>query len=191
MEARAVVASVGISITLTAALSWLPAQAAQPSYTHIGLSYVNLDSHDRHIDGDGPRVDGSIAVHPKINLLGSFTQWNLDGRTERQDIQLGVGLHTPVRPNLDVEGQVFYENRDYHHGPRNNDGLGLRGGLRGIVGDRYELRAGLIARDMKRNSDLGVYGGAWYSIAGPISIGADLEVTDEQRIFGLGGRYNF
>lgn len=168
--------------------------AAGPSYNHLGISVADIELDDNDIDGDGFRIDGAFLVHPNIYLLGQYANWDLDGSLDREDFRGGVGLRAPLQANADVIGELFYENREYDSGrgrDRDDDGLGLRAGVRAAAARRVELEGGAIFYDLDHDDEFGLYGRAWYEIVTPFLVGADLELTDEQTILGLNGRFRF
>ncbi|MGD8430599.1 MAG: hypothetical protein PVH31_09330 [Ectothiorhodospiraceae bacterium] len=167
--------------------------AADLSYNHLGLGVGNIELDDSDADGTGFSVDGSFAIHPNAYLIGRYANWDLDG-PDREDFRVGGGLHTPLQSNVDLIGELFYENRDYDingRGDDDNDGLGLRGGVRAKAAPRLELDGGAVYYALDEDDAAGVWGEAWYDVTQPIQAGLQAELTDEESIISLGGRYRF
>lgn len=184
------------SIAIAAASAALVAGpvAAEPSYDHVGLGVGLIELDDSGRDGDGGVLDGSVSIGRNAYLLGRYASWDLDGGADREDWRLGGGLHAPLNRDIDLLGELFYENRELEPRrgrDRDNDGFGLRGGVRGTIGPGVTLGGGAVYYDLDDDEEVGLYGEAWVDVARNFQVGGDLELGDEQEIITVGGRLRF
>jgi len=167
---------------------------AQPSYDHIGLGAGLIELDDGNRDGEGLAVDGQFSIADNVYLLARYAVWDLDGGVDRDDLRLGGGLHAPVSERLDLVGELFYESRELElrgGRERDNDGLGLRGGVLGSLSDAVTVGGGVVYYDLDDDEEAGIYGEAWIDVARSVQVGGEAELGDEQDLITVGARLRF
>lgn len=167
---------------------------AEPSYDHVGLGVglIEIDRGDR--DGDGLVLDGQASIHPNFYLLGRFAGWGLDRGADRDDLRLGAGAHTELNRDVDVVGEVFYEDQELElRSGRDvdDDGFGLRGGVLAGVSPGVSVGGGVVYYDLDSDEDVAAYGEAWVDVASSVQVGGELELGDEQELITVGARLRF
>lgn len=121
-----------IALSMPAA-AFAAGNANSLSYNYLGgqVGYSSLDPDGHgHNDGLGLGVNGSAALLPKVNLVGSYSHGFLNG-SDLDLLSLGAGMHTQLSVDtnfrLDAFGTLTYEHIDIND---SDDGIGVRGGLR-------------------------------------------------------------
>lgn len=112
------------------------------SYNYLGgqLGYASLDPDGRsNNNGLGFGIDGSAALLPNLNLVGSYNHGFISG-SDLNLLSLGAGLHTLLTQDsnfrLDAFGTLTYEHIDIGG---SDDGIGIRGGLRAMFQPNLEV----------------------------------------------------
>lgn len=129
------------------------------SYSFIEGSYAFADLEG--VDGDGFGIRGSTELAPSIHVFSGLQNLGFDGGSDLDTLNIGVGLNWSLSDNADLVGGLSYERVDA--GP-SESGFGVSGGIRGRVGEFFELNAGVKYSDIGDLGDSFTYsaGARWY-----------------------------
>jgi len=164
------------------------------SYTYVDGSYVSTDiDKPLNVDGDGARVEGSLAITDRLFLLGDYTSQDLDFGLDLDQIGLGIGGRIPLSTGLDLVGSAAYLHSAWDAGPvdSEDDALRLGLGLRGLLTERLEFEGGVRYADLDVLDDLMVSLNGRYYVTSRLALGAGLDAGDDMSIWNLGVRYDF
>lgn len=175
---------------LMLALPALAAAADEPRYTYAELGYVNTDYDDIDVDGDGFRIGGSYALHRNVHLVAGYEDVGLDRGFDATAWNAGIGLNFPLRPGLDAVGRARYIDFELDTpggGDPDEDGYGLEGLVRAMIGPQLELNGGVRYVDIEDDETSLVIGGL-YEVAKNFAISAELDFGDDVTTLFIGGR---
>lgn len=196
-------------VSLAAASSASLAQASELSYTFFDFRYIANDVDatgsqnpvpvqtvtGNTEDGDGVAVSGSVAIGERFFVTGSYLSSIIDltgtvanplGVTGVEDnfdlvaTSIGFGYQRELKPNLDITGELVYDQADYDFGSfagenfdANDTGIGVRVGMRWNPLDALEVngyarhspigKIDLATRELESDTLVGV-GFVWYFI---------------------------
>lgn len=144
---------------------------------HAFASFSSLSLKDFEVDGVGVDVDGKVKVEP---------------------LTLGVGLHWPLSPSLDLVSGVSFERMKLTLSEPgfsvsdSESGYGISAGLRGRVGENLELTGNVKYLDIG-GSEMVFGAGARYYFTPAFAAGLDFTKYDDTdlTLFGLSVRYDF
>lgn len=171
----------------------LPAAAFavdEPRYTYAELGYVNTDYDDIDVDGDGFRLNGSYALHRNVHLVAGYEDVDLDRGFDASSWNAGIGLNFPLRPGLDAVGRARYIDFELDTpggGDPDEDGYGLEGLVRAMIGPQLEINGGVRYVDIEDDETSLVIGGL-YEVAKNFAISAEVDFGDDVTTFFIGGR---
>jgi hypothetical protein len=188
---------------------------AGPSWTYAELNYVTADSADPATGEDkwdGYGIEGSIEFfdvwHASLNLSSVDTGSNIVGDIDTTDFR--VGLHPAVTDSTDLYLELGYTSYDLDQGgPLDTPSeVILAAGIRSMLSDKVEVRAGLTYAQGDYDADSGFgsddytdsrfnVGGGYY-FTDNLSVDVDYTTVQDgmigsggQDIFELGVRWNF
>lgn len=164
------------------------------SYTYVEAGYVSTELDDdvfgTDIDGDGFSLQGAVAFTPHIHAYAEYINQDFDFDVSIDTWEIGVGANWPLAKNLDVIGRLGFANADAD--VVDEDGFALQAGLRGRLGERFELE-GLAhyvdLGDLDDNTSFRLTGRAFVTNAFAITAGAEFD--SDAAIWTIGGRYTF
>jgi hypothetical protein len=165
------------------------------SYNNIDLSYVDgqIDGGEGFdLDGDGFLLEGSVGLGERLFVLGSFGSLNLDG-AKLKPLSLGLGGHLPLGMSVDVVGALSFE-RLKLEGAGSESGWGASVGLRGKLGDSFELNGAIKHVDIGDfGSDMEFTVGGRYYFTDAFAVGVDFTKWDDLDLqtWGIALRYDF
>jgi hypothetical protein len=169
------------------AVAWA---ADEPRYTYAELGYVNTDFDDIDVDGDGFRFSASYALHRNVHLVAGYEDTDLDRGLDAQTWNAGIGLNFPLRPGLDAVGRARYIDFELDtpgRGDPDEDGYGLEGLVRAMIGAQLEINGGVRYVDIE-DDETSLVIGALYEVAKNFVISAELDFGDDVTTFFIGGR---
>lgn len=197
--------SLAVSAIAALALSG-PLMAADFSYNTIelGLYSESIDDPggDEGLDGSGMSLSGSWAFSPGVfgfaSLGGTEYEYRhlVDEDFRTGQFQLGLGFNVPLNEQLDLVTGVSLQRlrlEDEFQNALNEDGYGLKVGLRGLVGSRFEWTAGMNYVDFGRGiDDTSWIAGFRYHFTRSFAMGVDIGSTDKDQANALiGFRWDF
>lgn len=174
-----------------------PAMAGELSYSYIegGYQRVELDdSSGFQVDGDGYGIGGSIEVGESFHLFGDYATSDFDFGVDVDQYSLGVGYHTPLTKNLDGIFEIAYvrAEADVIGFSLDEDGYGASIGVRGMLGDRFELGGSVNYVDLGSGSDdTSVDGTARYYLTPAFAAGVSAGFADDVTTYGAALQWYF
>ena len=165
----------------------LPA-AADVSYNHVGVQYMNQDLDDYNCSQDGLSVYGSLDIDSGIFAQASLTDVGGNG-CGSTTVTGGAGYYTKFNPQFDVYGVLRVESISPDAGD-SDSGLVLAGGFRGFVRKQLETQVEL-SHHTVFDGETAISGTAayWFSsqLAGTMTLGFSSDATT----IAFGARMNF
>jgi len=170
-----------------------PAVAGDFSYNTLELGLIgdSIDdpNGDQGLDGSGMSVSGTWAFSPGLFGFASLSGTDYEYRNyDNQDftagqLQLGVGFNVPLTSQLDLVSGISMQRlrlEDQDNYTLNESGYGLKVGLRGLVGRRFEWTAGLNYVDYGDNKDDTFWNAGFrYYFTRMFAMGLDVGSTDK------------
>lgn len=186
----------GLVLTALAA----PAFAADISYNFIEVGYQEIDIDGGFvggfdIDGDGYGIGGAFELNENWFLGASYSNADFDFGVDYDELMLGVGYHVPISDNADFYGMFSYLTAEASadgFGSVDEDGYAATIGVRGMVGERFELNGSLAYVDFGSGSDSTAFGaGALYYFTDAVAAGFSIDIDDDVTAYGIGVRIYF
>ena len=186
----------GLILTVFAA----PAFAADISYNFIEVAYQEIDIDGGFfggfdVDGDGFGIGGAFELNENWFLGASYSKADFDFGVDYDELMLGVGYHVPISDNADFYGMFSYLTAEASadgFGSVDEDGYAATIGVRGMVGERFELNGSLAYVDFGNGGDSTAFGaGALYYFTNAIAAGFSIDIDDDVTAYGIGVRVYF
>lgn len=174
-----------------------PVLAEAPSYNYATLSWQSADLDDDFfdVDGDGFGISGSFEIGQNWHVVGGYSSIGFDFGVDLNVLEVGAGWHNDISPNASFYANALWVNAEVEasgFGSADESGFGVDIGLRGNIGDRFELEAGLGYRDLGDGADGTSFGGAgWYKFNDQFAVGLGIEIDEDVNSYGIGGRFYF
>ena len=186
-------------IGAVAALLAGPALADGFSYNNIEASFISTEIEDIEpgvdLEGDGFGISGSVEFGPTIHGFASVSGTEYEDVIDVGALSLGLGFNTSLAPALDLVTGISYERLKVEFddfGGNREEGVGLSAGLRGRVGDRLELSAGLKYNYFDEDvDDTTIVAGGRYYFSRAFAVGLDYSENDDGDTWALAFRYDF
>jgi hypothetical protein len=188
--------SCGLTLLLFAA----PTFAADISYNFIEAGYQEIDVDGGFvggldIDGDGYGVGGSFELNENWFIAASYSKANFDFGVDLDQLMLGTGYHVPISDNADFYGMFSFINAEASvdgGGSVDEDGYAATIGLRGMIGERFELNGSLAYVDLGNGGDTFAFGaGALYNFSDAFAAGVSIDIDEDVTAYGVGFRVYF
>ena len=185
---------------LTLLLFTTPAFTADISYNFVEAGYQEIDIDGGlfgglDIDGDGYGVGGSFELNENWFVAASYSSADFDFGVDVDELMLGTGYHVAISDNADFYGMFSYltaEASTDGFGSVDEDGYAATIGLRGMIGDRFELNGSLAYVDFGNGGDTTAFGaGALYNFSDVFAAGLSIDVDDDVTAYGIGFRVYF
>ena len=186
----------GLALLLIAA----PTMAADISYNFIEAGYQEIDIDGGlfgglDIDGDGYGVGGSFELNENWFVADSYSKADFDFGVDFDQLMLGGGYHVPISDNADFYGMFSYisvEASASGAGSADEDGYAAEIGLRGMIGERFELNGSLAYIDYGDGGDTTAFGaGALYNFSDVFAAGFSIDIDEDITAYGIGIRVYF
>jgi hypothetical protein len=182
-----------------AALLSGPVLAEGFSYNNLELGFIDTEIEDIEpgidAEGDGLAISGSVEFGPTIFGFGSLSSVEYEDELDVGNLSLGLGFSHSLAPQLDLYSGVSYERVKVELDGVDDlveEGYGLTAGLRGRVGDRLELNAGLKYADFAEDlNDTTIVLGGRYYFSRNFAAGLDYTENDDGDTWILALRYDF
>lgn len=172
-----------------------PAVAADFSYNFAQVGYQKVDIDGASDDADGLALSGSFEVGENVFISAGYSQldWDEFGfDTELDTLSVGVGYHVDISDTLDFYGALSAVRVDASVaglGSTDESGFGASIGLRGMIGDSFELTGSIGYSDVGDFGDNTVFGaGMLYNVTDNFSVGFFVELDDDATGYGGGIR---
>ena len=149
-------------------------------YNFIELSYSNAEYDNQNTDGDGLGISASFAVSNNLHIFGGW--------------KAGGGINMPISKLMDVVVQGFYQTTKIGlpgGGSVDNDGLGLRAGVRVGANQWVELFGGLTYADLDSGNETTLDAGFLFNLSDAFAVGVSGAWDDEFSIWSINGRLYF
>lgn len=186
----------GLTLLLLAA----PTFAADISYNFIGAEYQEIDIDSGFlggfdIDGDGYGIEGSFELNENWFIGASYSKADFDFGVDLDQLMLGAGYHVPITNNADFYGMFSYVSAEASidgFDSIDEDGYAATIGLRGMIGERFELNGSLAYVDLGNGGDSTSFGGgALYNFSDAFAAGFSVGIDDDVTTYGIGLRVYF
>lgn len=172
-----------------------PALAGDLSYNYLELGYQRIDVDDINVDGDGFVLGGSFEVGEDWFIAASYGTAELDFGVDFDQLEAGVGYHMDMSPNADFFAKLSYVSVEASvpgFGSADDDGFGVRIGVRGMVSEQVELSGSIGYVDLSDSGDNTSFGAAaLYSFTDAFALGFVVDLDDDVTAYGLVGRFYF
>jgi len=177
-----------------------PTFAADISYNFIEASYQEIDIDGGafggfNVDGNGYGLGGAFEINENWFIGASYSKADFDFGVDYDEIMLGAGYHVPISDNADFYGMFSYVSAEVSadgFGSADDDGYAATIGLRGMVGERFELNGSLAYVDFGNGGDTTAFGaGALYNFTDALAAGVSISIDDDVTSYGIGLRFYF
>jgi len=186
-----------IGVLFAAAALALPMAAqAEFDYTYLEAGYQRFNPDNFSEDADGLGIRGSAGLSRNLNITGEWSR--VDFNNSSADLEtwaVGLGLHAPINPQVDVVGNISYIENTVDLGGGlggfaiDDNGYRADVGLRGQITPAFELDGGIRYVDIEDNNTSGYLRGLIGS--SQIRLLLEVESGDNGDQFLIGGRYDF
>jgi len=167
-----------------------------PRYTYGELGYSQIDFDNFSEDADVVSADGSLAVSDLIYLIASYSYGTIDASgfdVDLTTVNAGAGLHFPLNQTIDFVADLSYiwaEIDADNFSSQDDDGFGLRAGLRAMLTPQFELNGGGTYVDVS-DDETALYVGAVYNFTDMFAVTGNVTVGDNATSYGIGMRLYF
>ncbi|MEJ2298719.1 MAG: outer membrane beta-barrel protein [Woeseiaceae bacterium] len=177
----------------------VPSFAADFNYNYFQAGYQEIDIDGLFsgfdVDGDGYFVGGSIELTDHWFVAGGYSSADFDVGLELDQLSIGAGYHVPLNNNVDFYGLLSFERAEASasgFGSEDENGYGAEIGIRGMIGDRFELNGSLHYVDLGDGADSTGFGtGLLYNFSNVFAAGLALDFDEDDKALGLGFRVYF
>jgi hypothetical protein len=134
---------------LLACLVGLPCAAYADGFQYTYLDAGYIDSRGTlglfDADGNGFGVGGAYAFNRTVNAFADYSNQHFSGGLDGSSYDFGVGGHWAIQKDLDFLAGLswVHANVDTAFGSANDNGLGVRAGVRYRYNNKLELQGGI------------------------------------------------
>lgn len=174
--------------------SFALAQGNDFDYNYLEASYHRADFDNLNADGDGFGLSGSIALSNNFHVFGGYAGQEIDSSADADGWNIGVGLNTSLTSLMDLLVQVSYQTTEVNSpvvGRTDNDGYGLRAGVRVGANEWIEVFGGLSYFDLDSGNETALDGGFLLNISQAFAVGVSGRWDDDVSVISLNGRLYF
>jgi hypothetical protein len=167
-----------------------------PRYTFGEIGYARVDFDNFNEDADVFGANGSLAISDRIYLIASYSDGSIDASGFDVDLktaEAGAGLHFPLNDKVDfiVDASYIWAEVDADNfNSQDDDGYGIRVGLRAMLTPQFELNGGGTYADVT-DDETAAYVGVVYNFTDMFAITGDVSVGDDATSYGVGMRLYF
>ena len=170
----------------------LAALADDMSYSYVDLDYVSSD-----IEGapsaDGFGLRGSVGFAENWFVFGEYSNQDLAG-VDIDQFAVGLGGHYGLTNEMDLVGRIGYVDAEASAGgiSISVDGYLVSAGLRGQIGDAFELEGRAEYTDFGNNGDdTALVIAGRYFFTDQFALGAEFSTSDDVDTYLVGIRWSF
>lgn len=181
-----------------AALLSGPALADGFSYNNVEARFISTEIEEVEpgvdLEGDGFSISGSVEFGSSIHGFGTLGATEYEDSIDVGTLSAGLGFNHALAPALDLVTGVSYERLKFEGGGTRviEEGVGLHAGLRGRVGDKVELAAGLKYVNFgDALDDTTLMAGGRYYFSRNFALGLDYSENDDGDTWIVALRYDF
>jgi hypothetical protein len=167
---------------------------AEMNYTNFEVSFIDVELDSAGVDGDGFELAGAYELNDQIHVFGEWQDQSLDFGIDGRSLELGAGYTHSFSNTLDFVGTLSYVDVEVKLGSQtaDDDGLALGGGIRTLIGESFQVDAGLKYVDFdEQGSDTGFSFGGRYYFTDSMAVGASADFNDNADTLRLGFRWEF
>jgi len=163
------------------------AMADNPSFDNIEIGYVNFDF-GGGLDPDGFELKGSKQISDNFYIAGDYADTSINGR-DLSVTTFGVGYKNDFSDTSSFFVELDYANFDGEGG--DEDGFELTLGVRSMLTDKFEIKAGIEYLDIDNDDITSLFLGGAYDVTDSVAIYADYKYESDLSRYGVGVRFNF
>ena len=181
-------------VILVAFSASVSAQGSNYNYLQGSYGRVDLDDSVLDVDGDGLGLSGSFEIDENFHIFGEYQTAEMNFGIDLEIMEIGVGYHTNVSPNMDVYANLAYIDieADAGIGSADDSGFSLGIGLRGAVSEAVELYGGLDYIDFdESDSETRANAGFLLSLTETLGVGLKATLWDDVNVFQVNARLYF
>jgi len=173
------------------------AQYKQPPgfrYSFIEGSYSKATYDNLARDGDGLGVSASIAVSDHFHVFGGYAGADLGDSVDADGWYAGIGLNVPLTQLLDAVVQGSYQSNEVKlptGGSIDDDGFGLRAGVRVGANEWIEVNGGVSYTDLDSGNETTLDAGFLLNISDAFAVGVSGAWDDDVSVWSINGRLYF
>ncbi|HSN71718.1 MAG TPA: outer membrane beta-barrel protein [Steroidobacteraceae bacterium] len=176
------------------------AQADELEYTYVEAGFGQIDIDGIDDDGDALFIGGSVAFAQNWLVFGEYSTAEVEAGGAEVDfdqIVLGLGAHFPIATQVDFVGKLGYVDvsadvsTPFGSASADDSGYLLSGGVRGLVGQSFELEGAIEYVDIGDSDDTGISLSGLYRFTDLFSLGARLATSDDADEYGIFARLTF
>lgn len=163
-------------------------------YSFIAVSYSNAEYDSQNADGDGLGISASFAVAENFHIFGGYAGTDVGASLDASGWRAGGGINMPISKLMDVVVQGFYQTTKVGlpgGGSVDDDGLGLRAGVRVGANEWIELFGGLTYSDYDSGNETTFDAGFLLNLSSAFAVGVSGAWDDDVSIWSLDGRLYF
>ncbi len=164
------------------------APAVDLSYTYAELRFVDYDDNG----GDGFRFNGSYDLGNNWIILGGLTSADFNSNVDLNVFEIGGGYVWNYRPDWDIVATGRFVNADVDTpgGSRDESGIALSGGMRGLLAPQFEVRGSVNYINLD-DSDVYLEVAGDYYFNRQFSAGLSVELGGDADLISIGARLYF
>jgi len=216
----AVACLLGFAVTAQAQMTGVAGTAVSYTYVDFQYSFAKIDVPDAlgggDIDGNGPNLNGSMALSPHTHILAGFERLNPDDieiddglgnitvipTDDLDTLMIGFGFNTPTMGRTDrqyrgglIDRYSLYADARYQSqdsGGSDRKGWSLNTGFRSVNFTRMEVILGFgYEKFEKQDGELTAQGQILFRIVGNLQARGGIDWSDDISRWNLGLRYHF
>ena len=170
------------------------AQSKDFDYTFVQASYSRADFDSINADGDGLGLSASLALSDNFHVFGGYAGQDIGSNFDADGWKAGVGLSVPLSGLMDVVVQLSYQSTEVNSpvaGRVDNDGMGVRAGVRVGTNEWIEVYGGLSYVDLDSGNETGLDAGFLLNLSDAFAVGVSGSWDDDVTVLSIDGRLYF
>ena len=177
----------GLAAAMLVAAGSAVAEGPRYTFGEIGYSQVDFDNFNKDAEMFG--ANGSFAISDRVYLIASYAEGSIDGTdVDLKAAEAGAGMHFPLNGTIDfiVDASYVWNEVDANgFDAQDEDGYGVRAGLRAMLTPQFELNGGGTYVDVTED-DTALYVGGVYNFTDVFALSGDVSVGDNATAYGVG-----
>ena len=163
-------------------------------YNFLEASYHRADFDNLNADGDGFGLSGSFAISNNFHVFGGYAGQDIDSTADADGWNVGLGLNASLTNLMDIVVQASYQTTEVNSpvvGRTENDGFGVRAGVRVGANEWIELFGGLSYVDLDSGNETALDAGFLLNLGSAFAVGVSGRWDDDVSVLSLNGRLYF